>query len=94
MTPLPPPLNVVVPLTLEGFSVRLEPLRSEHAELFWNVAKEDLEEIFRWFPYAVKTREDFEKLVNKAFGEQERGESVVFATVEQRSDQVSAAPAS
>jgi len=33
----------------------------------------------------MKTREDFEKLINNAFAEQERGESVVFATVEQSS---------
>jgi RimJ/RimL family protein N-acetyltransferase len=76
------PLNIVVPVTLEGSVVRLEPIRREHAELFWDVAKNDLEEIFRWIPYTMKTREDFERLVDKAFSEQERGESVVFATVE------------
>src|SRR5271165_7165532 len=76
------PLNIVVPVTLEGSVVRLEPIRQEHAELFWDVAKNDLEDIFRWIPYTMKTREDFERLVDKALGEQERGESVVFATVE------------
>ena len=77
-------LNIVLPLTLEGSVVRLEPIRREHAELFWEVAKNDLEDIFRWIPYSMKTREDFEQLVEKAFSEQERGESVVFATVEAR----------
>ena len=76
------PLNIVLPLTLEGSVVRLEPIRREHAELFWEVAKNDLEDIFRWIPYSMKTREDFERLVEKAFSEQERGESIVFATVE------------
>ena len=76
------PLNIVLPLTLEGSVVRLEPLRREHAGLFWDVAKNDLEDIFRWIPYSMKTREDFELLVHKAFSEQERGESIVFATVE------------
>ena len=33
------PLNITVPLTLEGSVVRLEPIRREHAELFWEVAK-------------------------------------------------------
>lgn len=65
--------------------VRLEPIRREHADLFWEVANKDLEDIFRWIPYAVRTREDFSKLVEKAFSEQERGESVVFATVERSS---------
>jgi N-acetyltransferase len=77
-----PPLKIVLPLTLEGSVVRLEPIRREHAELFWDVAKNDLEDIFRWIPYSMKTQEDFDLLVEKAFSEQERGESVVFATVE------------
>jgi RimJ/RimL family protein N-acetyltransferase len=79
------PLNITLPLTLEGSVVRLEPIRREHAQLFWDVAKSDVDEIFRWIPYAMKTREDFEKLIDKAFTEQERGESVVFATVQRSS---------
>ena len=78
-------LKIQPPVTLEGSVVRLEPIRREHAQLFWDVAKNDLEDIFRWIPYAMKAREDFEKLVEKAFAEQERGESVVFATVERAS---------
>jgi N-acetyltransferase len=79
------PLNIALPLTLDGNVVRLEPIRRDHAALFWDVAKTDLDDIFRWIPYAMKTREDFEKLIDKAFAEQERGESVVFATVERSS---------
>ena len=79
------PLSIAIPLTLEGSVVRLEPLRREHAELFWEVAKSDPEDIFRWIPYSMKTREDFEVLIDKAFAEQDRGESVVFATVEKSS---------
>jgi len=76
------PLNIAVPLSLEGSVVRLEPIRGDHAELFWDVAKADVEEIFRWIPYSMKTPEDFQKVIEKAFEEQKRGESVVFATVE------------
>jgi RimJ/RimL family protein N-acetyltransferase len=36
----------------------------------------------------MKTSEDFERLVEKALAEQEHGESVVFATVERRSERV------
>ncbi len=79
------PLNITLPVTLEGSVVRLEAVRREHAQLFWDVAQNDLEDIFRWIPYSMNTREDFEKLVDKAFAEQERGESVVFATVERSS---------
>ncbi len=82
MTATNPPLNIVLPLTLEGSVVRLEPIRQEHADLFWDVAKNDLEDIFRWIPYVMKTEDDFKLLVEKAFREQDRGESVVFATVE------------
>lgn len=82
------PLDITMPLTLEGSVVRLEPIRHEHAELFWEVAKDDLEKIFRWIPYSVKAPEDFQRLIEKAFDEQERGESVVFATVERSSGRV------
>jgi RimJ/RimL family protein N-acetyltransferase len=81
-------LNIVLPLTLEGSIVRLEPIQREHAKLFWDVAKNDLEDIFRWIPYSMKTPEDFQRLVEKAFSEQERGESVVFATVERSTGRV------
>jgi len=82
------PLSIAVPVTLEGSIVRLEPIRRDHAELFWETAKDDLEDIFRWIPYAMKTREDFQRLIDKAFDEQERGESAVFATVERTSGRV------
>jgi len=79
------PLNIVVPFTLEGAVVRLEPIRSDHATPFWDVAKNNLDDIFRWFPSSMKTFEDFQKSIEKALVEQERGESVVFATVERSS---------
>jgi len=79
------PLNIVMPVTLEGSVVRLEPIRRDHANLFWDMAQNDVEDIFRWIPYPMRTPEDFQKLIDKAFAEQERGESVVFATVERTS---------
>jgi N-acetyltransferase len=82
------PLIIVAPITLEGSVVRLEPIAREHAEAFWNVAKDALDDIFRWIPYRMKTREDFGRLVQKAFDEQDRGESIVFVTVERKSGQV------
>jgi RimJ/RimL family protein N-acetyltransferase len=82
------PLKIDLPLTLEGSVVRLEPIRREHAELFFQIAKNDLEDIFRWFPYSMKTSDDVEKFVAKVFEEQERGESVAFATVELSSGRV------
>jgi N-acetyltransferase len=88
MSTLTPPLNIVTPFTLESSVVRLEPIRPEHVESFWEAAKDALDDIFQWIPYRMKTREDFQRLVEKAFAEQERGESVVFATVERNSGRV------
>jgi N-acetyltransferase len=82
------PLQIVTPVTLQGSVVRLEPIRREHAELFWQAAKDALDNIFQWIPYRMKTPEDFEYLIEKALREQENGESVVFATVECSSGQV------
>jgi RimJ/RimL family protein N-acetyltransferase len=82
------PLQIETPVTLEGSDVRLEPVQRGHAELFWDVAKDDLEDIFRWIPYAMRTPEDFRTLIDRAFAEQDRGESVVFATVERSSGKV------
>jgi RimJ/RimL family protein N-acetyltransferase len=82
------PLHIVTPVTLEGSTVRLEPIRREHAEIFWEIAKDSLDDIFQWIPYRVKTREDFQYLVEKIFEEQERGDSVAFATLERGSGQV------
>ena len=78
-------LDIRLPLTLEGSVARLEPIRPDHAQLFWEIAKNDAEEIFRWIPYSMRTPEDFRKLVDKVFAEQERGESVAFATVDRKS---------
>ena len=56
--------------------------------MFWDVAKESLEETFRWFRYSMRTRKDFHAYMEKAFAEQQRGESVAFATVERSSGRV------
>jgi N-acetyltransferase len=73
------------PLTLEGGVVRLEPLRREHVPPLWDAAKDSLDELFRWIPYAMRTREDFEQSVERILHELERGLSVPFATVERAS---------
>jgi N-acetyltransferase len=82
------PLDNVTPVTLEGSVVRLEPIRREHIRQFWEIAKHSLDDIFRWIPYQMKTIEDFERLVEKALAEQERGESVAFTTIERKSETV------
>jgi RimJ/RimL family protein N-acetyltransferase len=68
--------------------VCLEPIRREHARLFWEAANDALDDIFQWIPYRMKTPEDFQQVLDKAIAEQERGESLVFATVERSSGRV------
>jgi N-acetyltransferase len=80
--------HIEIPIALQGSVIRLEPLRREHAKLFWQAAKDSLDDIFQWIPYCMKTSEDFEQHVEKALSEQARGESVVFATVERSSGKV------
>ena len=68
-------------LTLEHTLIRLEPVRADHAPLFWAAAKDGLADTFQWIPYPMETEADFERWVTQAFDEQARGVSVVFATV-------------
>lgn len=82
------PLNIVAPVTLEGSVVRLEPLRRDHAEVFWDVAQNQVDNIFQWIPYRMNSLQDFTSVVEKALTEQDRGDSVVFATVERSSGKV------
>ncbi|MGB8324651.1 MAG: GNAT family protein [Candidatus Acidiferrum sp.] len=88
MGSVPNHLNISGPITLQGAVVCLEPLRCDHAVDFWNVAKDSLDDIFRWIPYQVRSLHDFAQIIEKAFAEQDRGESIVFATVEHNSNRV------
>lgn len=78
----------VQPITLEGTSVRLKPLLPQHVPQLWNVAKDSLEDIFRWIPYPMQSYEDFEQAVALQLDEQSRGLSVPFVTIEHSSGQV------
>jgi N-acetyltransferase len=81
-------MNIVTSITLEGTVVRFVPMSREHVDAFWNVAKDAVEEIFRWIPYAMKSLADFQKMVEKILTEQDRGESVAFTTTEKDSGQI------
>jgi N-acetyltransferase len=75
----------IEPVTLEHEAVRLEPIRREQQAALWQIAKDSADEIFRWIPYPMRSAEDFQNWMNKALAEQERGESLVFATLERSS---------
>ena len=73
---------------LQGTCVRLEPLRSEHAPVLWEIAKDHLVDLFRWIPYRLESLDDFRKFNRHVLDEQQRGLTVPFATIERSSDQV------
>ena len=83
-----PAIPKFVPVTLEGNVIRLESLRHEHIPFLWDAAKGALEDIFRWFPWSMRTVDDFRRYVDRVLLEQEAGLSVGFATVVRKSGQV------
>ena len=70
----------VTPVTLEGRHVRLEPLAKAHLEGLAEVGLD--EELWRWIPTAVQTREEMAAYIETALQEQERGVSLPFAILE------------
>ena len=76
------------PITLEGNLIRLEPIRREHASFFYEVAREALDDLFRWFPWSMRTIEDFSRYIDQVLVEQNAGLSIGFATVIKQSGQI------
>lgn len=81
------PINLQ-PVVLEGEVVRLRPLKREDSRLLWEVAKDHVDEIFRWVPYAMRGPDDFQFTIEKILAEQQRGESLPFVTMERASGQI------
>lgn len=74
------------PITLEGRTVRLEPLSlAHHAQLCEAGLDFDL---WHWIPQNVRTPEDMRSYIEQALGEQARGTSLPFATLDQASGKV------
>ena len=71
---------VVVPVTLEGRHVRLEPLAKTHLAGLTQVGLD--EDLWRWIPTPVRTPEEMAAYLETAFNERELGVSVPFAIVE------------
>jgi RimJ/RimL family protein N-acetyltransferase len=70
----------VVPVTLEGRHARLEPLAKAHLAGLAEVGLD--EELWRWIPTAVRTKEQMAAYIETALKEQQRGVSLPFAIVE------------
>src|SRR5467141_4323904 len=74
----------VAPVILEGRHVRLEPLAKAHLAGLAEVGLD--EELWRWIPTAVRTRDEMAAYIDTALNEQERGTSLPFAIVEKATD--------
>ena len=70
----------VLPVTLEGRHVRLEPLAMEHLAGLAEVGLD--EDLWRWIPTPVRSPEEMAAYINTALEEQERGVSLPFALLE------------
>jgi RimJ/RimL family protein N-acetyltransferase len=73
----------VTSVTLGGAHVRLEPLSLCHLDAFCEVGLD--EELWRWIPAPVGTREEMRAYIEKALQEQAAGISLPFATIERSS---------
>ena len=68
--------------------MRLEPLRPEHADFLWQIAKGHLHELFQWIPYKLESLTDFQAFNARVLAEREQGLSLPFATFLKKSDQI------
>jgi N-acetyltransferase len=73
-------------VTLEGAHVRLEPLAETHVDGLTKVGLD--EDLWRWIPFPVRTKEEIAAYVKTALEERARGVSLPFATVERATGRV------
>ncbi len=76
----------VVPVTLEGRHVRLEPLSQAHHAGLSAVGLD--QELWRWIPVPVRTPDEMSSYIATALDEQARGVSLPFAQIEKSSGRV------
>ncbi|HEU4389892.1 MAG TPA: GNAT family protein [Blastocatellia bacterium] len=76
----------IEPVTLEGNSVRLEPLSYNHIPNLWRAGADP--EIFRWMPYVIRSEEDMRNLVTTLMRFAEAGTWLPFATVHRPTGEV------
>ena len=76
----------IKPVTLEGKSVRLAPLKLEHLSELFEAARD--ESLWQWTVNVVKTREDMLRYVETALGEFERKVSLPFVTIDKAANRI------
>ncbi len=79
-------LAAMTPVLLEGAHVRLEPLKLDHLDALCEVGLD--EELWRWIPIQVRTREEMLDYIRLALDLQERGSALPFATIQRSTGRV------
>lgn len=77
---------VVQPEILSGNTVRLEPMEARHLDSLCSVGLD--EELWRWTPYVVSTREEMAQYLNTALKDHEKGVALPFVTISQDTNEV------
>jgi len=77
---------LIQPVVLSGRRVRLEPLSLDHLDALSAVGLD--QEIWRWIPYRVSSREEMRAFIENALQLQAEGSALPFATVEQSTNLV------
>lgn len=73
-------------IKLESKSVRLVPIQTKHLEALCEVGMD--EKIWRWYPYAICTKEKMHKYIMDAINELELGKQLAFVTFEKSSNKI------
>jgi RimJ/RimL family protein N-acetyltransferase len=73
-------------VVLEGDYVRLEPLSVDHLDALCRIGLDD--DLWRWSPNPIRSREDLAAYVRAALAGRDRGDTFPFATIERASGTV------
>lgn len=73
-------------VVLKSAYVRLEPLQTEHLDLLWKIASN--KDIWRWYPFQIKTREDLKDYLEDSVRQRERGQQIPFVTIDVNSGKI------
>ncbi|MDR6998266.1 GNAT family protein [Neobacillus niacini] len=72
--------------TLQGETVRLEPISMDHLEELWEAARPD--EIWTYMATKVRNKKEMEEMIHAAIKERERGTQYTFTVMDQRNNQI------
>lgn len=72
--------------TLQGETVRLEPISMDHLEGLWQAARPD--EIWTYMATKVRSKKEMEEMIHAAIKEREKGTQYTFTVMDQRNNHI------